>query len=165
MKRPSFSDINTPDFRARFEAFLLPVDDNGCRISTANPKAKYAQLCVRHGLQPITAHVAAWSLANGRLPLAGMHICHTCDLSRCCEPGHLVEDTQTQNNRDLRDRKRAGGWIDVKLAPADVIQVYDLAKGGAMSQRAIAREYGIHQTAVWDVLHGRSWSDLTGVSR
>lgn len=45
-------------------------------------------------------HRVMWIITNGAIP-AGMHVCHTCDVRRCCNPAHLWLGTNQQNIADM----------------------------------------------------------------
>ena len=52
------------------------------------------------------AHRLAWMLAAGMDVPPGKVVCHTCDNARCCNPAHLVAETQQWNMRDCRRKGR-----------------------------------------------------------
>ena len=54
-----------------------------------------------------STHRIAWMLANGREPLPGMFILHSCDNRRCNNPNHLREGTHQENTDDMHRRGRA----------------------------------------------------------
>lgn len=49
------------------------------------------------------AHVIAWMLVNGRYPLDGMEVMHSCNNKLCMNPQHLSEGTHQQNMQQMVD--------------------------------------------------------------
>jgi hypothetical protein len=52
------------------------------------------------------AHVLAWIDANGRLPLPGEQVRHTCDNPPCINPVHLLIGSAKDNSQDAVSRGR-----------------------------------------------------------
>lgn len=56
------------------------------------------------------AHRVVWELTHGPIPASsdyhGMVVMHTCDNRLCCNPAHLVLGRQSDNVRDMDDKKR-----------------------------------------------------------
>lgn len=86
------------------------------------------------------AHRVAYQLAVGPIP-DGLHILHSCDNRRCCNPTHLRAGTNKENVADALTRGRR------KAAPIHSIQADpDLFR---ISMRVIADRYQVSQTTVW----------------
>lgn len=91
--------------------WMCNPDKNGCgrfRLGTAGSKT-------------VRAHRIAWELVHGPIP-AGMHVVHTCDEPRCCNPEHLIlkslnKLTQEQVT-EMRRRYAAGNTLQEELAKA-----------------------------------------------
>jgi len=113
----------------------------------------------------VGVHRIAWTLANGEVP-DGLCVLHQCDVPNCINPKHLFLGTVADNNRD-RDAKgrhvalpgHRNGFA--KLSEHQVIEIRELAAQG-VSQRRIGARYGVSQSAVWLILHGRSWTHVRG---
>lgn len=66
----------------------------------------------------VGSHRVAWSLQHGRTPEPGIVIRHGCDNPPCCNPRHLVDGTQADNNRDIARRRRNRTYNSVVVARA-----------------------------------------------
>lgn len=52
------------------------------------------------------AHQIAWTLSRGAPMGPGLVHRHTCDVTYCCNPSHLISGTQADNVRDMFARHR-----------------------------------------------------------
>jgi hypothetical protein len=105
------------------------------------------------------AHVVAYVLANGPPPPLATCVLHTCDNRRCCNPGHLSAGTKADNSRDMAVKRRSTIGVrnpQSKLDPASVGELRRLAAVG-VTQQALARQFGVSQSAVSLVLSRRRW--------
>ncbi len=122
----------------------------------------------------VRAHRLSYEMFNGEIP-EGMVICHRCDNPICVNPAHLWAGTSQQNTAD-RDRKgrtargathhsrlhpekiKTGeGTPNAKLTNAQVSQLRQEYKSGGITQRDLARRYGLSQVAVCNILHGKTY--------
>jgi hypothetical protein len=53
----------------------------------------------------VGAHRVAYELTHGPIP-TGAVIRHSCDVTNCCNPAHLLTGTLADNMRDAADRQR-----------------------------------------------------------
>lgn len=116
-----------------------------------------------HRNQKFFAHRFSWELHNKTTIPKGMVICHTCDNPRCVNPSHLMLGTHADNVLDkvIKGRHPRGERSSsAKLTEADVAEIRRLA-GQGIRQRVIAEQFSIHQTTVSDIMHRKSWKNIT----
>ena len=111
------------------------------------------------------AHRIAWELTYGTL-LPGIFVLHKCDNPPCVNPTHLWLGTPGDNMRD-RDRKGRGrkgrgrqpprGCV---LTAQQVQEIRGLLATPSLTQREIARRYGVSRTTILCVAHGYTWAWL-----
>lgn len=99
------------------------------------------------------AHRWAAYVAFGPAPPGKPVVRHKCDNRACINPDHLEYGTQSENLIDRRERHRYK-----KLTRADADSIKALLAGGATSQRAIARTYGISRRMVSFIQQGKQWN-------
>lgn len=123
------------------------------------------------------AHRIAYILAHGPIP-DGMFVCHRCDNPSCVNPEHLFLGTH-QDNMDDCTRKgrhargdRSGPRLhpekmsrgehryNAKLTDDLVREIRRLHQNG-MRGRAIGKAFGITESAVSAIVHGKSWKHVT----
>lgn len=109
-------------------------------------------------------HVTRWAWAEYIGPIPdGMFICHTCDNPSCCNQRHHFLGTPADNVAD-RDRKgRTASPAGVqnaasKLTPEQVAKIRERYAAGAISQSALAAEFGVCQTNVSHIIRGATWT-------
>lgn len=107
-------------------------------------------------------HIFSFELANG---YSVPEVRHSCDNPPCCNPKHLLGGTHRDNIRDTNERghqPKGETHGHVKLTEAQVLEAkrryipFDRMDGAS----AIAREFGVSQTAVSYAISGRQWKYL-----
>jgi len=112
--------------------------------------------------QNFLAHRVAWTLANGPIP-AGLCVCHHCDNPPCQNPRHFFLGTQGDN---ARDRARKGRQIpprgerngQAKLNNKKVCAIRAEYVSGHISQKTLARQFGVTQSNISLIVHHKRWS-------
>lgn len=120
-----------------------------------------AVLCFE-GVRVHRSNRIAWTLANNRLP--ELHILHSCDNRKCCNPVHLRQGTNYENVRDCieRGRKVTGCVVGeqhphAKLTENDVREIRGLLASG-VPQWTIAKRFGLKsRSPVCEIKAGRGW--------
>jgi hypothetical protein len=160
------------------ERFWPLVDKSGeCwEWTAARMKTGYGRLAVftERGKTQGLAHRVAYELTYGPIP-PGMVICHRCDNPACVRPDHLFADTQTANMRDMTAKgRRARGErqglrlhpecaargervASAKLTAEQVREIRHRYAAGEVTQKQIARQYGVSQSGVSLLIRRVRW--------
>ena len=96
------------------------------------------------------AHRVAYEAHYGEAP-GPLHVLHSCDNPRCCNPAHLSLGDYEENNRQRAERGRNADIRGEKnpahkLTNQQVAEIRDLR--GKMTQRKIAEIYGVRQNQI-----------------
>lgn len=142
--------------------------DSGCLIWLgAKSTQGYGQIGRGRSLEGlIHTHVAAWEIANGRVP-DGLYVLHRCDNRPCLEVGHLFLGTHQDNMADMKAKGRGRGAegqrnANAKLTMGQVEQIRfryhkgvhpALGTGGSSSE--LAREFGVTPQYVNQLARGQ----------
>lgn len=115
----------------------------------------------------VTAHRASWEIHNGPVP-PGLFVLHRCDNRPCVRPAHLFLGNQAANVADCREKGR-GRNPPVTSMPGernpravltemDVATIRERYALGGVTQRALADEFGVHNSAVNMIVKRRRWA-------
>lgn len=96
----------------------------------------------------------AWELMCGPIP-DGLCVLHDCDNPRCVRPDHLFLGTHQDNVRDKTAKGRQSRAR--KLTEADVSAIRSCYAIGGITQRALAKQYGVCQQTVCDIIRRKRW--------
>lgn len=153
-------DVDESSQRRFWSKVALP-DENGCMLWLGNLyQAGYGRLKIR-GVK-FQAHRVALLLAVGEPPEPSMHSAHACRNKHCVAPAHLRWATPSENEADkLRDGtdNRGESHGRAKLTASQVTEMRRLSAEG-WSQNRLAREFGVSQTHVGDIVRGKRWGHL-----
>jgi hypothetical protein len=109
----------------------------------------------------IRAHRLAWTLSHGPIT-DGLYVLHRCDNPCCCNPAHLFLGTAAENSADMvrKNRQARGERVaTAKLTYQKAREIRRLYAAGQHSQRELARRFGVHQGAIWQILHHKIWDE------
>lgn len=105
-------------------------------------------------------HRLAYLAAHG--DPGDLHVLHSCDNPRCCNPAHLRLGTNADNVRDRADRRRGREHQqrgetnpNAKLTDAQVAEIRAAYAAGER-QVALAERFGIKQPQVSRIVRGVS---------
>lgn len=103
------------------------------------------------------AHRLSYILVKGSIP-QGLNVLHKCDNPRCVNPSHLFLGNQSDNLFDSIAKGRNGGGENhryAKLTNGKVKLIRRLT--GTLSQRTLAKMFGVHRTTLRSVQRGETW--------
>jgi|SRR6478736_2190505 len=112
-----------------------------------------------HGLDQ-EAHRAAYHVFKGRIP-KGKQVRHQCHNPPCCNPDHLLLGVQKDNVADnVRDGRVLNG--QTLLTRAQVLEIKRLLKARALtlSNRAIAKKFGVCPATITLIKTGKNWKSV-----
>jgi DNA-binding XRE family transcriptional regulator len=158
------------DFAERFWALVEKTD--GCWLWRGRGSGNGYGAIDYQGI-PDYAHRVAYRLTKGEIP-TGLNICHVCDVRACVCPDHLIAETQRFNVQDAvrkgrfkpptnkrqptYDERARGERVAVsKLTTASVLEIRRLYATGTVSQTDLAKQFGVHQASISNILKGRTW--------
>jgi len=122
-------------------------------------------------------HRVSYFLHYGNDP-GEMLVCHKCDNPPCCNPHHLWLGTNSDNMRDAISKGRktkflrgeAHPWYgrscagelcpNARITEEQARYVISRYSAGGITQVALAREIGISQPHISEIVRGVSWSHL-----
>lgn len=163
------SRINLID---RLWRFIEPEPNSGCWLwaggfdNRGRPFKPYGRIWVEG--KTLNAHRVSWELINGQIP-DGMIICHKCDTPLCVNPSHLFLGTAKENTQDMiskgrdystRASRRGESSNFNKLSSEQVLAIYKDTR----TQSAIAKDYGITQSAVSRIKLKKVWAHIWDIS-
>lgn len=129
------------------------------------------------------AHRVAYELEYGPIPVGKM-LRHKCDNPPCVRPDHLIPGTAKDNSQDMIARRRHWVWLRpdklprgekhwtakkktvsfgehhprAKLTNEQVLEVARIYREEGKSQRTLARQFGVSQSTIWQIVSGTNWS-------
>lgn len=122
---------------------------------------RYGQLRFRG--RTIRAHRLAWELTNEPIT-EGMSVCHRCDQPLCVNPNHLFLGSHAENMHDMaakgRATKRRGADVHGARLDESAVRAIRALNAVGVSQRELARQFGVSQHAVWGVVHRKTWQHV-----
>lgn len=151
--------------RLTFDQWWTLNPESGCHEWQRSLTSKgYGQLFGGpQSSRPIHAHRFAWEREHGVIP-DGMHVLHRCDNRRCVNTEHLFLGTNADNIADRMAKNRSvGPSLKCEMHPMaklnwqTVKEIRALYAAGGVSQRAVAKRYGLTQGHVGQILRCEVW--------
>lgn len=123
------------------------------------------------------AHRFAFIILTGKILDANQHVCHSCDVPRCCNPAHLWVGTNLDNIRDRckkgrsaqgdksgarqhPEKVRRGHAVNTsKLQATDVLAIRAAFAAGA-SKRSLSRRFAVARHTILKIVEGVYWKHL-----
>jgi len=150
-----FGSMISDETFARFlEKVTILGKDECWEWSGAKKAAGYGSF--RVGRKTRASHRVAYLLSHGSIP-EGSLVRHACDNPKCCNPAHLETGTQSDNMRDMSERKRTRGQLLSEVDAAEIRRIY-LEDG--ITQVDIAMRYGVTKSTISSIVRGRNFSRL-----
>lgn len=93
----------------------------------------------------------------------GVCVCHKCDNPKCINPEHLFLGTHADNMRDKKEKRRCSRLKgekhgQAKLTEGKAREIKELK--GKVSQRVLAKRYGVSPSMVSMIQAGVKWGHL-----
>lgn len=145
------------------ERFWQKVDSSGsCWLWTAGVRGDgYGAFRAASGKQ-ISAHRYSYMLHKGEIP-SDRVVMHSCDRPLCVNPAHLSLGTHAENGADsARKARRPRGSHNhnAKLTEGQVLDIRARNAAGGVTQRQLARAFGVSDALVNHILTRKAWSHI-----
>ena len=140
---------------------IIQDDSSGCWVWQRGMSRGYGTITV--GGKTCYAHRIIYVLTYGDHIPDGWGVHHVCDNPACINPDHLIIGTDQENVEDKLSRGRQSyGEIHgpSKLTQEQAEDIRKIFWEDGVKQSDIARVYGVHQSQVSRIVHGRSWKCL-----
>lgn len=162
--------------------FMIKVDTNGplsphapelgnCHLWTgAKEPSGYGRFTLNRRVE--VAHRVAYYFHHGEWPMPlGRHLCGNGALG-CVRWDHVAPGTDADNGSDMARHGTRKGKVAVsgeavrngqtpRFTSADILAIRQRAAAGPLGiGKVLAKEYGVAQTVISDILHGRRWASV-----
>lgn len=142
---------------ARDRFFSKVNKTDSCWLWTGALVCGYGYLWLQN--KDIGAHRISWLLAGNTIP-EGHLIRHKCRNRHCVNPEHLETGTYKENQMDrVRDGTDSRGEKHGQSKLTED-QIRAIRARHTENQRGLAKEYGVSQRAIFDIIHRRTWKHL-----
>jgi DNA-binding XRE family transcriptional regulator len=110
------------------------------------------------------AHRVSYLLANGSIN-DELLVLHSCDVRACVNPKHLFQGTPKDNSQDAVSKGRQTKVFgerngNHKLNRRQVQDIRRMCRERAMTQKAMAKFFGVSETTIYYVSSGERWKKL-----
>ncbi len=155
-------DVNSPVFvRYFWSRIALTADDDRCWEWQYSTTCGYG--AIKINTHTFRAHRIAWQLANGRAPV--LDILHSCDNRLCCNPKHLREGTQKENNQEARDR---GQWKPnygeqngkAFFTTDEILKIKGWIRDGKTTKEMRQLEPRLDRFFIYHLRHNQTWKHV-----
>ena len=112
-------------------------------------------------LKPRLVHRLMMELEGHQLT-PSQYVCHKCDNPSCVNPDHLFVGTAADNSADMAAKGRSCRGEkqgQSKLTENEVLDIRKRYEGGEV-QSKIAKEYGLHQVTVSEIVTRKIWKHV-----
>ncbi len=167
---------NPKPIRERMLALTKIGTDNECWLWRGHriKRGGYGQISVKvNGRRTVRrAHKVAWELAHNTPVPAGLVIRHTCDVTNCVNPRHLILGTQVENLADMRAKGRGSPPPDLsgtkhplsKLTPQKIKQARAW-KAEGLTYTDIGKRLGVSRQCVSGAVRGLTYKRSTEATK
>lgn len=151
-----------PILVARFNAKWVRDETSGCHLWTASTTLSgYGQIKLPRQRRQIPAHRLSYLIHRGEIP-DGLRVLHKCDNPLCVNPDHLFLGTQADNMADMvaKDRHLSGERSPLARLTEDGVRTIRSLAASGVSQKEIARQFGISPMQIGRIVLGTRWQHL-----
>lgn len=129
-------------------------------------QALYGQVWVPSKNKTLRVNRAAYEHAKGSIP-EGLKIRHSCDVTLCFNPKHLLSGTQKDNIHDAIERGRfmpkGSNHNMAKLTEDHVLEIrrlHSIGKGNLWTAKKLAEKFGVCKGNIESIVQRRAWQHV-----
>lgn len=145
----------------KFESLIMPEVNTGCFLWNGTLLPDGYGKFVFNGSQ-YAAHRFSYTLYKGTIP-DNFCVCHKCDNPSCVNPDHLFVGTYRDNVLDCKSKgrlNRVGAKGERQHKAKLTEDAVKKIRTRFMSERKMAKHFGVVRSVIQDVLSGKSWKHV-----
>lgn len=154
-------DNITPEQTERFWSYVDKGEPDECWNWTMglfnHGYGKYKVGSMDTVCSAVQTHRLAYTLSKGKI-IEGLHVLHSCDNPKCCNPRHLSLGTDKDNQRHRGERGRTG-YTGSKLTEEIVANIKQLLVNGVFQQQ-IADDVGVSLRSISSISIQQHWQGV-----
>lgn len=145
--------MNDPEF---WQHVNIQGDDDCWFWQRGKTGAGYGAYYQPYRPRPIYAHRYAYWLTYGDFD-GRAKVLHTCHNHACCNPRHLILNTDANAPRSQGGWKSGAKHHNASLTDKKVLRMRKLYAAGEHSQRELARMFKVSVSVVNDIVNRKTW--------
>lgn len=147
-------------FNNNAKSLKFATTHTGCMVCLSHISNEKGYIRISLDGKQHLLHRVIYEMHNAPIP-EGMHVCHKCDNPACSNPEHLFLGTPKDNTVDKIKKGRQAKGEDHGLAKLTTNDVATIKKQiGTKTQRDIAKEFGVHETLIYQIKTNKIWGHL-----
>jgi len=79
----------------------------------------------------------------------------------------VIGNINTGKSYKRTTKRMHGDYLNdrIKITEEQALEIYNLAHSSKLTNAEIGKRYGVSESLVWDIKHGRSWNSVTGCQK
>lgn len=125
-------------------------------VGTMNTRFGYGQFFYRGSNWRVNR--LSWTLYNNTTIPDGLHVCHSCDNTKCVNPNHLWLGTHQDNMNDKIQKGRSKNYAHLTKKDADLVR--KSFRESKQPLAVLARQFNVSKGVISGILNNKTHKDI-----